>query len=241
MLVVKIVRGSPGEGILKEGDVLFSVEGHPVAGDGTVEFRDRERTSVSYYIQAHQVGEPMTAEILREGRPQTVTITLSRPLEKDWLVPLEQYDVRPRYLVYGGLVFCPLTANFLKSWGPNWFDAAPEDLVSVLGFNYVTDERDEVVLLQKVLAADVNQGYQDFNNWTIAEVNGKKVKSLRDLAQIIEAAKSDPFITLTSKYGQQIVLEPKHAEESQATILETYRIPSDRSDDLKDTGAAAKP
>lgn len=233
MLVVKIARGSAAEGVLQEGDVLLSVEGHPIADDGTAEFRGKERTSVSYYIQAHQLGDPLTAEILRDGRRQGVTVQLARPLEDDRLIPMEQYDVLPRYYVYGGAVFCPVTVNLLKSWGPNWYDTAPEELVALLGFNYRADERDEVVLVLKVLAAEANQGYQDISTWVVTEVNGTKVTSLKQLVDLVEQGDGSPFVKFVNKQGQQIVLARERVKQNQAKILETYRIPEDRSPDLR--------
>jgi hypothetical protein len=150
----------------------------------------------------------------------------------DWLIPKEQYDVVPTYYVYGGLVFCPLTLNYLKSWGNNWYDAAPEELVAMLGFNYLTDERDEVVMLLKVLAADANQGYQDFNNWIIEEVNGQKIRSLRELVRIVEQDSDSPFVVFSSTRGNQIALDRQRVRDSMPQILATYRIQADRSQDL---------
>ena len=231
MLVIRTAFGSPAAGVLQEGDVILSVEGHPVADDGTAEFRDKERTSLSYFIQAHQLGDPLSAEILRDGQKTSVTVTLNRPLEQDWLIPMEQYDVLPRYFVFGGIVFCPVTKNLLESWGSNWYDTAPEELVALLTFNYATEERTEAVLALKVLAADVNQGYQEFGNWLVSEVNGKKTRSLRELVDAIES-ETDPFVVLKNKWGQQITLDRERARQSRDAILKTYRIDRDRSPDL---------
>lgn len=231
MLVIKTIRGSPAEGVLREGDVLLAVEGRAVADDGTVEFREKERTSVSYLIQAKQVGDPLTATILRDGQRTNVTVVLSRALQNDYLIPTEQYDLMPRYFVFGGLVFCPLTLNLLQSWGSNWYDKAPEELVAMLGFNYVADERDEVVLLLKALAADVNQGYQDFSNWVVESVDGEKVTSLRQLVEAVEGS-AEPFVVFSNKRGQQIVLDRQRVRENQDRILKTYRVPKDRSEEI---------
>ncbi len=240
MLIVKIVRGSPAESVLQEGDVLMAVEDHAVADDGTVEFRPRERTSVSYYIQAHQVGEQAGLEILRTGRRTNVTVTLNRPLEQDWLIPNERYDVVPTYYVYGGIVFCPLSLDLLKSWGPNWFDQAPEELVAMTQFNFVTDERDEVVLALKVLASDVNQGYQDMSNWVVTEVDGQNIRSLRELIGIVESDTTNTFVKFANKWGRQIVLDRKKVLAIEDQILKRYSIPFDRSPDLRGAAAGGK-
>ena len=232
MLAVKIVRGSPAETVLKESDVLLSVEDHLIADDGTVYFRDKERTSVSYYIQAHQIGEKLPLEVLRDGKPQKLEVTLNQSMEKDWLIPNDQYDVLPRYYIYGGILFCPLTVNYLKSWGPKWYDVAPRDLTAMLDFNYIADEREEIVLVLKVLAAPVNQGYQDAANWIVTEVDGGKIRNLKELVELVEKG-ANPFVVFKNKWGHQIVLDRAKAKAAQPQILATYRITEDRSPDLK--------
>ncbi len=233
VLVLKVLPRSSAEGSLQSGDVVTAVEGHPVANDGTVEFRPRERTSVSYFVQEKQVGDPLTVDILRAGEPKTVTVTLAHALENDRIVPMERYDILPTYYIYGGVVFCPLTINLLKEWGNDWYNKAPEDLVAPLSFNYVTDDKDEIVIALKVLPVDANQGYHDYSNWEIAEVNGKKIRNLRELIQIVETDRSQPFVTFKDKWGRQIVLNRETVAKNEADILSTYRITSDRSADLK--------
>jgi S1-C subfamily serine protease len=228
MLVTRIVRGSPAEGVILPGDILMTVEGRAVADDGTVEFRPRERTSVSYYIQEKQVGEPLAVEVWRDVKRTPLTVKLNRSLENDWLVPLEQYDVLPRYFVYGGFVFCPVTINLLKSWGSDWYNQAPKEWVALLNNNYRVDDRDEVVAVLKVLAARVNQGYQDISGWPVNTVNGVRVRNLRHLVELIEAETDSPFVTLENDRGQVIILDRNNVKQTQAEILETYRIPSDR-------------
>ena len=232
VLVVRIAHGSAADGLLREGDVLLSVDGHPVEDDGTVEFRPRERTSVSYFIQQHQMGETANLEIMRDGGVLPVPVLLKSRMDQDWLVPMEEYDRMPTYYIYGGIVFSPLTVNLLQSWGGNWFEKAPRELVARLGFNMVTPEQDQVVLALRVLAADVNEGYHNVSSWTVESVNGLKVRNLRHLIELIEGAGQEPFMVLQNEWGQQLVLEREKAESAGPRILETYRIPKDRSPDL---------
>jgi hypothetical protein len=94
------------------------------------------------------------------------------------------------------------------------------------------DERDEVVLVLKVLAADTNRGYQDISTWVVESVDGRKVTSLRQLVGLLEAGNGAPFAVLKSPRGHEIVLDRQRARESRDEILATYRVPSDRSPDL---------
>jgi len=231
MLVVKVVPGSPADGKIEKGDVILEVDGHPVADDGTVEFRPDERTSVAYFIQAHQIGDRMRVAVLREGLRKEIEVKLSRPLEADRLIPMEQYDRLPTYYIFGGLVFCPLTKNLLSTWDGKWYSSAPRELLALLSDNYVTRERDEVVLMLRVLAADVNEGYHDYSNWIISEVNGHKVRNLRDLIRRVEGSQ-DEFIEFSNDHGQRIVFDRRKAQAACDAILETYHIRADRSPDL---------
>jgi S1-C subfamily serine protease len=232
-LVTHVLPGSAAEGNLRAGDVILSLDGHPVADDGTVEFRPRQRTSLAYWVQQRQVGEPFSLEILRSGSRQTLNLDLRRPAVLDPLVVSEQYDVLPSYYIYGGLVFCPLTKNLLRAWGPNWFANAPNHLMAYLAYNVPEVEGEQVVLGLKVLAADVNQGYHGMSNWVVETVDGQRVRNLMELIAAVEKGAGNEFITFGDKNGQVVVLDRRKAEAAHEGILNTYRIPADRSPDLK--------
>jgi hypothetical protein len=85
----------------------------------------------------------------------------------------------------------------------------------------------------RVLASNVNRGYHNLSNRIIEEVNGKTYKDFNDFYYLVMRSK-EPFIVLKDKKEFQIVLNRKKAEESHAAILDTYRIKSDRSYDLKE-------
>lgn len=233
MLVTRVLPGSPADGTIREGDVMLAIEGHPIADDGTVEFRPRERTSLSYYIQAHQLGEGLQAELLRDGAITNIEVALTRPLGSDLLVPNDQYDLLPTYYIYGGIVFCPLTRNLLKAWGPNWPNSAPNELMAYLSANYPEVDGEEVVLVLKVLAADVNQGYHGASNWVVETVDGRRIRNMQELIRAIERPDAGEFLTLGNESGQVIVLDRRKAEATRGDVLKTYRVPDDRSPDLK--------
>ncbi len=89
-----------------------------------------------------------------------------------------------------------------------------------------------MVVLLKTLAANVNEGYQDVNSWVVDKVNGEKIWNLSDLVKKVENS-LDPYIIFEDKWGQQIVIDREKAENTHQEILETYRIPFDRSEDLR--------
>jgi S1-C subfamily serine protease len=239
-LVTSVTAGSPAENRIFPGDVLLSIDGHRIADDCTVEFRPRERTSCDFYVKQHQVGEDAVYQILRHGKEQTVRLTLNRSWGNNTLVPTARYDVQPTYYVYGGLVFCPLTLNYLLTWGDDWPQDAPYNLLSYFVDGELTREGEEVVVVIKVLANDVNNGYDDLVDTRVVEVNGKKIRNLQDLIRTVETDTENPYVVFETEHHQIIAIDRKKAEAAHDEILSIYRIADDRSSDLKDAVSSDK-
>lgn len=231
VLINRVFPGSPAENVLRRGDVLSKIEGHPVADDGTIEFRPKERTSFAYYVDLRQIGDEIELEIFRDGQSEAVRIPLNRTRGEYTLVPSEQYETLPRYFIYGGIVFTPLTKNLIESYGPNWPQNAPPQLVAELG-NWVTTERQEVVLALRILADEVNQGY-DLFAWIVSEVNDQKFKNFDEFFRLVMDSR-DQYLVLCDEEAYELVLDRVKAEAAHTRILDTYRIEHDRSPDLQE-------
>ena len=231
VLINQIIPGSPADGNLQADDILLSIENYEVGNDGTIEFRTNERTQLTYVIQEKQIGENIQMDILRNGEKISLDVNLHRSSQKDRLVPLEQYETLPSYYIYGGLIFCPLSRNLLHIWGSQWYQSAPSELIYHLQNNIPEREGQQVVVLLKPLAADVNEGYQSVNSWVVDTVNGEKIWNLSDFVAKVEAIHDD-YIILENKWDRQIVIDREMAENTHQEILEIYRIPFDRSEDL---------
>ena len=231
VLVSKVVRGSSAEGLLHEGDVITRLDDQPVAGDGTVELRRGERTSCSLVVEKHQVGEKLKVGFIRNGKPQSGEMRLTSRMADDLLVPLDRYDVAPTYYIFGGLVFCPLTTDLVKAWGEDWMKEAPMELLVAMTPNIKSDTKDEVVVLLRALAGNLNQGYQDIDSVVIKQVNGHDIRSLRELIATVEGSK-EPFVSFEDAAGQNIILDRERSKAEQPDILRTYQVARDRSPDL---------
>ncbi len=232
ILVNRIYPDSPAEGILKSGDIILSVDGKKVEDDGTVEFRKGERTSWKYLKQKKYINDTLKVEILRDNHAMDVTIELSAPIDYGRLVPHERYDIAPTYYILGGLVFEPLTANYLKAWGKHWREEAPTNLLNYYFYGKPTDERKEVVVLIRVLADEMNAGYHEQRNRVISYANGKKIGSMADLVSAFEEQKGQ-YHVIVDERGYKIVMDRNRVAEHSQKVLDTYNIYSDRSKDLK--------
>lgn len=222
ILINKVLPGSPAQDILQPLDVILAMDGTAIESDGTIEHRPGERTSFSHLIQNKFVGDLVELRLLRNGEVQEVSIQFTKTLREFRLVPNEQYDALPRYHIVGGLVFEPLTLNLLKLWGDDWYSDAPRHLVNYFR-KEIEEDRSEVIVLVRVLADEVNIGYQEDVYNVITAVNGRKIGKMSDLIEAF-ASNTDAYHVIITEGGERLVLDAAKARQNEPLILKKYRI-----------------
>jgi S1-C subfamily serine protease len=232
VLIVDILSESPAKNILNINDVVISIENSNIENDGSIQFREGERTSLNYIVQKKFINDPLTIRVLRNGELKELKIKLTVPMNSVRLVPYEQYGTAPTYYINGGLIFAPLTKNYLLEWGSQWFFSAPTKLLNFYQEGVRTEDRKQLIILTKVLADEINLGYHDIDNIIIEKVNGKKISSMRDLIDTFEK-NTGLYHIIEDDTGKKIILRKDKADKFSSRILQTYRIESDRSEDLK--------
>ena len=228
VIVTQTAFGSPAAEVLEQGDVLMMIDGRVVAGDGTVEFRPGSRTSLDYMVNRRQIGETIPLEIVRNGISETIELTLRSTLSDLVLVSDKIYDIPPEYFIFGGVVFIPLTLNYLEEWGRDWHLNTVDYLSYPLLFdNWQTEDREEIVILSFMLPAEVNAGYEGINYEIIDSVNGTPVRNFSQFVEMIDSG-TDRFLELTTSLGSIIVLNREEAIAAEEEIMTRYSIPVDR-------------
>jgi hypothetical protein len=235
VLVNKVLYGSAASDQIREGDILLAVDGVDISNNGTYLFEKDKRLSLTHLISMHQVGDRVPFDIWRDGRQQRVHIALR--ISKD-IVDGPIYDTRPSYFIYAGLVFVPITRNFVSLW--NRADV-PTSLRALQEYVLPSADNKEAVALAYVLPDQVNEGYHDFRNILVDSVNGRKITSLKDLPEAFAHPEGDFQVIRTdplTDFGGKIVLDAAKSALAGPRILANHRIPGDRSDDLGDTRLA---
>ena len=156
------------------------------------------------------------------------------------LVPRGQYDVRPPFVIVGGLLFQPLSLEYLQSWGGDLKDA-PTHLVEQYYDGISGPDKKEVVVLSQVLSDDVNVGFtfDSVGLDYVATVDGAPVA---DMEAFVEALRrgvrgEEEFVTLEVTRGNvmsTVVLEVAKLKEADERIQERYQIPVRHSAHFKD-------
>jgi len=218
VIVGDVYEGGNAEGIVHSGDVLLAVDGLPVASDGTV-VMDGENVEMAEVVERKFRGDKVNLTILRDGKQQDLTV----PLNRSWpfLLQANAYDEKPRFIVFGGLVFQPVDANFMA-------DHDPQDLRLRYTFdNFISQhlyrDRKEIITLASVLGDPVNAYAGDFLYGILDKINGKKIQTLSDVADALKAP-SDYYVFEMVGQNRPLVLERKAVEQARSRILAHYNV-----------------
>ena len=229
VLVTGVAYGGSAYGHLREGDVLLSIDGHPVAENATVVYRKHIRTAFDVVLGDHHIGDKIDAVVLRGGERLQLRFPLCSGVS---LVPGSQYDKSPTYLIVGGLVFQPLTRDFLEAW-TKWWHQAPKELLHLYQEGMPTNERRGAVVLAQVLADEVNVGYSSFAETTVSSINGHAPHDIYDMASVLSKV-TEGEIEICTSHGGLLLMNVDEAREANSRILERYRIPATHSPDLNE-------
>ncbi|MGJ0316755.1 hypothetical protein NG754_09520 [Aliarcobacter cryaerophilus] len=137
------------------------------------------------------------------------------------LIPYE-FDIEPKYLVFGGLTFTPLSENYLIKLG------AKIEFINGLLYRYekTNDITQKVVWLQKIFPNKVNRGYTS-GAYIVSKVNGTTIKDFNHFVNIIDTTK-DEYVVIDFLESGKVVLKTKEAKDSFEQIKTNYGLKSDR-------------
>jgi S1-C subfamily serine protease len=240
--VSRVLYGSSAYEALSVDDVICAIDGTAVACDGTIALRDQDRVNFEHLISRRQVGATVEVTVLREGKLLRVPITLRAFVA---LVPKPRPDRLPTYFIFGGLVFTPLSYEYIHEW--EW----AREHHRYCNYAYETfpsERRKHVVVMREVLAHEVNLGYHQMKEAVVERVNGIAITEIRDVVRALEAPLGNFHIIETdnhgprneshrsdydSSHGTRVVLDAKAAARATPEILAQHGIPADRSTDLR--------
>ena len=230
VLIKKVFQNSPFEGVLQKNDVLMKLDNYPIEYDGTIEFRKNEKTDISYINQQKKYGDSLSYEIIRDKKTKTGNVKLQKKDIRFTVITDVPVETPPSYFIYGGLLFEPLTSNYMSAAIES--ESAIGSLISVYNKEDSYKDYKQLVVLVRVLAFDVNLGYSDLTNEVIVKVNGEKYEDFKDFTRKVRNVKSE-FIIFENDKGDEIVLDVKEVEAQKEQLMQNYSISSDMSSDIQ--------
>ena len=154
------------------------------------------------------------SDAARVLRPRDVITSIDgKAIEND-----KNVEFRPQERTGYRLLCDPLTKNLLSSLG--WRDAPPELLAAAYRNGDAQEPVRELVVLQRVLADEVNRGYDNLEPEIVKTIDGVRP---RDLARALELAEGGtaPYLSAELEPGRLVVLERTAVRRRQENILKT--------------------
>jgi S1-C subfamily serine protease len=216
------------EKLLKVDDVLLRVGTFNIASDGTILYQGN-RLSAAFAFQMAQSSDCVPIQLWRDGKE--IDISLPVHAYSGDRAAGYQYDAAPKYFVYGGLVFTPLSLDYLRTLGRNAPESSYAEAYYELYYRkYEEPEkaRPEPVVLASVLADAVNANLTTRGRALVDQINGQRIEKLDDVIHAVES--STNAYDVIEFLPRQSFETLEHAEVAKANsrILKTYGIANDR-------------
>jgi S1-C subfamily serine protease len=231
VLIRSTRRGGSACGALRARDILLELDGHAIDAIGNITHqRYGQILFTQIAIEGKLPGDRLPARVWRDRREVNVEIELRSYPSEARLIPWRRDDVAPAYFVAGGLVFRALDGPFLRTWGSNWGESAPSQLVTRyhLQAHAQTPDRRRLMILSSVLPDRYNLGYHDVASRVVESVNGQAVDSVEDLAAAFAAPDGEFHVVRlapNTDFGE-LVLDATEFEAASQRILEAYELPA---------------
>ncbi|WP_455220154.1 S1C family serine protease [Kaarinaea lacus] len=235
LLVTAVAKDSNISALIHPGDVLLEIDDYKIGRDGKVALKDGIRVESSHLEYTKQVGETLKLRIQRNGKAKNIDIKLE---PRKTRVSHKQYDIKPSYFVFAGMLFQPLSQGYLKSHHRTTYGLIPYlPHYTLEGYkksvpDLVKTGRAQTIVLSRVLPDAISQGYKNMEGSVIHSVNDTPVKDLKHLSVLIENA-SGKYLKFETDFGHTIILDLEQARSKNQDILQKYQIHSDRSPELK--------
>ncbi|WP_367872407.1 trypsin-like peptidase domain-containing protein [Luteolibacter sp. Populi] len=220
VLISDVTPTGACEGILQPGDVLLAIDGHEVDSGGQI-LLDGEKVDLNEVVERKFAGDTVSLKWQRAGESMEKEIALKAlPPARMYAI---QYEKKPRYTVFAGLVFQPLDTNL--------FAASKFDDVNVrrLYTDYVPKgiftEREDIVLLTRVESDPINSQLGGFSGLAVDKINGTLVKSLKHAHELLNPATPPEFFVI-ELFGapRPLVIPGKDVAAANERISRTYSI-----------------
>jgi S1-C subfamily serine protease len=205
------------EEVLKTNDIILSIDDKNIANNGTIESKFG-RMDFNLEFHKKQVGEKVKLHILRDKEEIIVYYDIKRDNK---LIEYE-FDKNPRYIIYGGFAFTPLTKNYL-------IEISSKNRKLKTFFYHKSRTKDyvePVVCIPTIFPTVENRGYY-LSNFILQKVNNIKIKDFKHLVSILDNTNNEfTIFEFLEKY--KIVINTKKAKDSLNEVLKKYSISKDR-------------
>lgn len=204
---------------LKRWDVITHIGDQPIDDEGMVKLNDTLRIRFHYLIQHLEKNGTVTLQVLRQGRPLTLDLPVTR--DRRLLIP-GLNGTYPSYFIYGPLVFSTPTAEFLNSTSAN--AASLYSAFGRTGSPLITRRHERpafpgeqlVIVSSPLLAHKLGRGYSNPAFRVVETVNDTRIRNLAHLVEVLRDTKDEHVVVRFAAIESDAIVLPR-TETLQAT------------------------
>ena len=214
VLVSAIMPEGPCDSVLEENDILTAINGNTINRAGNI-LIDNEQVNLNEIVERKFSGDIIKLAIIRNGKKMQKECTL-KPFPHSRIYAVE-YDKKPRYTCFSGLLLQPLSLNLFVSHNfknihvkQQYFDYLK------LG---IFKERKDIVILTRVLDDPINTYISEYAGTVIDSINDEKVTSLEHAHSLLYPEKHPEFFVIKCMGLEKPIIIPgaKVSEANQRT------------------------
>ena len=209
-------HSAAAEAGLQAGDVITAVEGMRIDNLGRCDLPLYGMTQVGVAMRyLKPLGQELNLTISRGGENMDIAVKLNTDARDKALLTTEQPDATPRYVVWGGLVFQPLTATYLQALKGQARGSLPGEFMEIENREDELHQRGytELTALTVVIPTPATLGYDTMGFCVVEKVNGEEVHNFSEFAEQLDKATPSGSVELTlNKPPYNIYLDRAAAE-----------------------------
>jgi len=202
VLISHVAPGGSSYGIIKDNDILTAINGNPVDAAGNIQI-DGEKINLNEIVERKFTGDTITLDLIRDGKAIQKTVSL-KPFPPSRIYAV-QYDVKPRFTTFAGLIFQPLNRNLYAAH--SFTNTRVRRLFTHYLDEEIFKERKDIVILTRVLADPVNTHVSSHVGTAIESINGEKIKSLEQAHKLLHPKNPPKFFVIKCEgVGRPIII-----------------------------------
>lgn len=230
MYISKVLPGSAAEAAgVKEGDVLTAVEGMPVDNLGRCNHPRYGLHHVVVLMRGMKdAGQEIMLGISRAGEAMQIAVKLDRTAEEKAVFRQQQVGRQPRYIMWGGLLFQPLTSTYMNEVRTRSNGLLPLELQVLLDEETALREKGctEAIGLTFVLPTAATQGYEELRFSRLVAVNGKPVNCFAELPALLDEQTENGIVRLEFNKPPYTIYVDRVAADAVNAQLQQSSIPN---------------
>lgn len=215
VLVANVVPEGPSDGVLERGDVLLTIDDNQIDSAGNIRIGG-EFVDMNEIVERKFAGDKVALTILRMGEKLDKEITLKAfPFSRIYSI---QYEQIPRYTFFAGLVFQPLDLNLFATF--NFDNRRLRQLFSDYVSKGIFRDLEDIVVLTRVESDRLTTHMGKFAGMVVEEVDGTKIRNLRQLHEILNAENPPEFHVIRFNGGSvPLIIPSAEAPAAQKRIM----------------------